>query len=305
MLFFLVLGLQGPALALPGLPIPPSQGQWQPLEHWQNPELQANLNRALKQRSLWQCLMAEHKMAVGLVDLANPKVPRFAQVNGNTMMYAASIPKLAVLLAAFQGFEDRTLTQTPEIMLDLNDMVRESSNSASAAMIGRIGMSRIQSLLLNPKYRFYDAKQGGGIWVGATYDSYGERRPEPLKNLYLAASATQVCRFYYYLAYGKLISSKRSIQMLQVLSSPGLHDKFVSVLERSLSPDRMFRKSGTYRSTHCDSVLVWGEGWRRYILVALVEDPQGEQILQELLPVAERLLRQSPGRSRPTPRYSY
>jgi beta-lactamase class A len=109
-----------------------------------------------------------------------------------------------------------------------------------------------------------------------------------------------VCRFYYLLAYGKLINTKRSAQMLQVLSNPGLDDKFVSVLEQSMPPDRLFRKNGTFRITHCDSVLVWGEGWRRYILVGLVEDAQGEQILRDLVPVAERLLRGSRGKSRST-----
>jgi beta-lactamase class A len=190
-------------------------------------------------------------------------------------------------------------------MMDLNDMIRESSNPAAAIMIHRIGLSKIESLMYNPRYRFYDPKQGGGIWVGSTFASDGERHPDPLKDLYLAATTTQVCRFYYQLAYGKLINTKRSIQMLQVLSNPGLHDKFVSVLEQSISPERIFRKNGTFRTTHCDSVLVWGEGWRRYILVGLVEDAQGEQILRELVPVAERVLRQSSVRSRSTSRYSY
>ena len=60
--------------------------------------------------------------------------------------------------------------------------------------------------------------------------------------------------------------------------------------------------SGT---THCDSVLVWGEGWRRYILVGLVEDAGGEQILRELVPVAERVLQQSREKNPPTSRYAY
>ena len=297
-LSLLVLYPLGQAMAVPGLPMILPQDQWQPLEQRQDPGLQASLTRSLQQRRLWQCLIAEGKMAVGLVDLANPRAPRFAQVNGNTMLYAASIPKIAVLLAAFQGFEDRTLPQSPQIMLDLNDMIRESSNSAAACMIERIGLSKIESLLLSPRYQFYDPRQGGGIWVGSTFSSLGEHRRDPLKDLLQAATATQVCRFYYLLAYGKLINTKRSIQMLQVLSDPGIHDKFVSVLEPTISPHRIFRKNGTYRATHCDSVLVWGEGWRRYILVGLVEDAQGEQILRDLVPVAEQVLRQSQGRSR-------
>ena len=33
--------------------------------------------------------------------------------------------------------------------------------------------------------------------------------------------------------------------------------------------------------------------WRRYILVALIEDDRGEQILKALVPVAEEVLRPS------------
>ena len=302
---FLSFWLAAPAMAVPGLPVVLPNGQWLPLEQRQDAELQANLTRTLRQRSLWQCLLADDKMAVGLVDLSNPRSPRFAQVNGNSMMYAASIPKIAILLAAFQGFEDRTLPQTPQIMLDINDMIRESSNAAAAHIIARLGLPKIESLLLSPRYRFYDPKKGGGIWVGYTFSPGGELRPDPLKDLYLAASATQVCRFYYELAYGRLINPRRSLQMLQVLSNPGLHDKFVSVLEQSISPDRIFRKNGTFRTTHCDSVLVWGEGWRRYILVGLVENAQGEQILKELVPVAEQVLRQTQAKNRLTSGYSF
>lgn len=298
-------GLTEPAGAVPGLPIVLPEGQWQPLLRRQDQPLQAQLTRALKQNSLWHCLIMADRMAVGLVDLSDVRSPRFAQVNGNSMISAASLPKIAVLLAAFEGFEKRTLPQTPQIMFDLNDMIRESSNSAAAAMIERLGMDKIEIMLLSSRYKFYDPRKGGGIWLGSSFSSYGELRPDPIKDLYLAATATQVCRFYYLLAYGRLINAKRSTEMLQVLSSPGLYDKFVPYLKRSVPPNRIFRKNGTYRTAHCDSVLVWGEGWRRYILVGLLDDPRGEQILRELVPVAERVLQQSQRQKLPTARYSY
>jgi beta-lactamase class A len=304
-LILLVFCPWGQAMAAPGLPMIVPQNEWKPLEQCQDPGLQASLTRSLQQRPLWRCLVAEGKMTVGLVDLANPRAPRFAQVNGNTMLYAASIPKIAVLLAAFQGIEDRTLPLSGEILMDLEDMIRESSNPAAACMIRRIGLSKIESLLVSPRYQFYDPKKGGGIWVGSTFGGGGEYRRDPLKDLLQAATATQVCRFYYLLAYGKLINMKRSTQMLQVLSDPGIHDKFISVLEPTISPHRIFRKNGTYGATQCDSVLVWGEGWRRYILVGLIDDAQGEQILRDLVPVAERVLRQSQGRSPSSLRYNY
>ncbi len=294
----LVLCSGAGAIAVPGLPITLPPGQWQPLTQRRDPQLQTQLEKSLRQRPGWQGLIAAEKMAVGLVDLANPQFPRFAQVNGDVMLYAASLPKIAVLLAAFQALEDRTLSLTPQLKQDLTDMIRESSNPAAARVIGQVGLQRIASVLFNPRYRFYDVRQGGGLWVGSTFSAQGERFPDPLKELPQAATATQVCRFYYALAYGRLINAKRSAQMLDILSRPALPDKFARALEGSLPPDRIFRKNGTFQTTHCDSVLVWGEGWRRYILVGLVEDPQGEQILRDLVPLAERLLRQSPANFR-------
>jgi hypothetical protein len=38
--------------------------------------------------------------------------------------------------------------------------------------------------------------------------------------------------------------------------------------------------------------LVSGPDWRNYILVALVESPNGETILRELVPAAETALQQ-------------
>ena len=232
-------------------------------------------------------------MSVGLVDLSNPKAPRFAQVNGDTMMYGASLPKLMVLLAAFQGFADGTLKETPEIHRDLIEMIRRSDNPAASQVIGRIGLRKIEALASDRRYRFYDPQKGGGIWLGGTYSPGGEVNPEPITGLSHTATAYQLCRFYYLLAYGRLISPERSRQMLKILAFPDLPGKFVSVLETAVPPNHLYRKSGEVRGFHADSILVWDTGWRRYILVALIEDERGEQILKELVPVAENVLRPS------------
>jgi beta-lactamase class A len=236
-------------------------------------------------------------MSVGLVDLANPTAPRFAKVNGNTMMYGASLPKLMILLAAFQGFEDGTLKDTSEVHRDLIEMIRRSDNPAASRMIGRIGLKKIEALASDRRYQFYDPKKGGGIWLGGTYSHGGEVNPEPITGLSHTATAYQLCRFYHLLAYGRLISPERSRQMLKILAFPDLPGKFVSVLETAVPHNRLYRKSGEVRGFHADSILVWGEAaWQRYILVSMIEDPHGEQILKELVPVAEAVLR--PGQPR-------
>ena len=295
---FAVLGILAMGLNLadagpPPLPLGFSAPEWQPLSQRRDQRLQTRLDQAFSQHDSWQSLIRAGKMSVGLVDLSNPKTPRFAQVNGDTMMYGASLPKLMVLLAAFQGFEDGTLKDTPQTHRDLIEMVRRSDNHAASQVIGRIGLRNIEALASDQRYRFYDRQKGGGIWLGGTFAPGGETNPEPVTGLTHTATAYQLCRFYYLLAYGKLITPERSRQMLKILAFPDLPGKFVSVLEKNVPPNHLYRKSGEVRGFQADSVLVWDMAWRHYILVSLIEDERGEQILKELVPVAENVLRPS------------
>ena len=175
------LGLNLAEAAPPSLPLGLSGPQWRPLSQRQDQGLQARLELALKQHASWQPLLVQGKMSVGLVDLSNPKAPRLAQVNGDTMMYGASLPKLMILLAAFQGFEDGSLKDTPEVHRDLIEMIRRSDNLAASRVIGRIGLRKIEALASDPRYRFYDPKKGGGIWLGGTYAPAAKRIPNPLR----------------------------------------------------------------------------------------------------------------------------
>jgi beta-lactamase class A len=293
----LTLQVQFGHAASPTLPLSPASLAWQPLSQRQDRGLQASLATTLNRHPAWPALISAGKMAVGVVDLSDPGAPRFAQVNGNTMMYGASLPKIVILLAAFQGFEDGSLKETAEIHRDLIEMIRRSDNAAANRVIGRIGLKRLERVILSPRYRFYDAKHGGGLWVGSVYGQYGLQEPEPLKNLLHAATVNQLCRFYYLLAYGKLVNPERSRQMLKIMAFPDLHDKFVKVLETRVPPNRLYRKSGEWRVWYSDSILVWPDAKPRYILVAMLESPKGEQILGELVPVVTRLLK--PSSSRP------
>jgi beta-lactamase class A len=287
------LGMNRVCAAASKLPLSVPDLDWRPLDQRWDRRLQAGLDQALKKHALWQSLISEQKMAVGLVDLSDPKKPRFAKVNGNTMMYAASLPKIAVLLAAFQGFEDGTLKETREVHRDLIEMIRRSDNFAASQVINLVGLRRIAAVILDPRYRFYDQKHGGGLWVGSDYGLHLEQNLEPLKNLDHAATVNQVCRFYYLLAYGRLINRERSRQMLKILAFPDINDKFVYALRGAVPPNYLYRKSGEWKLWNSDSILVWAGAWRRYILVSLVEHPQGENILRELIPAVEQILRPS------------
>ncbi len=274
------------------LPLKVPNEQIRPLRSLLDTSLQRSLENQILKNPEWKKLIETKRMAVGLVDLRDPENVRFARINGNHMMYAASLPKIAILLAAMDAIEKGELKETSEVKRDMRLMISKSDNQASTRMIDRVGYAKIEEVMTNPKYEFYDEDTGGGLWVGKRYGGGGDTHREPIKNLSHAASVTQVCRFYYLLANGKLVNEERSAQMLDIMENPELHHKFVNTLD-VLAPDaRIFRKSGSWRNYHSDSALVWGvDKNRRYILVALIDDPNGEQIIRSLVRPVETTLK--------------
>lgn len=270
-------------------PLLATADEWKPLYERVDAELQAALEKRMNKNPQWAKLIRQKRLAVGVVDMSGD-VPRFARVNGNQMMYAASLPKIAILLAAYVSFEDGSLEETPEVHKDLGAMIRVSSNSAATRLIDRISMKKIQAVLRDPAYGFYDEKRGGGLWVGKRYAGAGPRVGDPMHNISHGATATQVCRFFYLLTTGRLINAERSAAMLRDLSDPRLHHKFVSQIDERAPGAQVFRKSGTWKQWHSDAVMVQGKYWRNYILVALVESNEGEAIIRRLLPAVEELI---------------
>ena len=275
-----------------GLPIQVNDSKIKPLTTFKNLTLQKSLENELKANPQWEKLIADKKMSVGIVDLSNPNNVRFASINGNHMMYAASLPKIAILLAAMDAIEKGELKETDAVKTDMKIMISKSDNGAATRMIDMVGYEKIESVMTDPKYMFYDDKKGGGLWVGKRYGSGGATNREHLKNLSHAASVNQVCRYYYLLAHGKLVNEKRSKQMLDIMGNPDLHHKFVSTLDKIAPNAQLFRKSGSWQTYHSDSILVWGnDPGRRYILVALIDDSSGEQIIRDLVKPIEKVLK--------------
>jgi beta-lactamase class A len=258
----------------------------------QNDNLQAELEKEIFKNPNWKRLVNAKLMSVGIVDLSDINNIRYAGLNDNHMMYAASLPKIAVLLAAMDAIDKGELVNTKEVQKDMRLMISKSNNAATTRMIDRVGYEKIEAVLRTPEYNLYDIDNGGGLWVGKRYAAAGKRNPDPLKGLSHAATSRKVCSFYYQLAMGNLISDKRSKQMLTILENPGLHHKFVNTLDEIAPKARLFRKSGSWKNYHSDSVLVWGPD-RKYIIVALIESSQGEQIIRNLVVPLEKAMKNS------------
>lgn len=279
------------------LPLNLPAEQIKPLRECGDKEFQKALEATLKKNKSWARLVDRKRMAVGVVDLSDSHNIKYAQANGNLMMYAASLPKIAILLAAFQELEDGRLNDTPQLQQDLRAMISRSDNEAATRMIDQVGGFRmIEHVLRDPRYDLYDPNWGGGLWVGKRYSKDGKRYPDPVLGTSHGATVSQVCRFYYLLAMGRLINPERSRQMLTILEDPELHHKFMYTLDHIAPEARIYRKSGTWKKWHSDSVLVWGPVWRRYILAALIEDKDGETILRNLLQEVDTLLKSQSSR---------
>jgi len=264
---------------------------FRPLRACNNFRLQSALERVLKENPKWKRLINQKRLSVGLVDMRDDNNTKFAHVNGKEMMYAASLPKIAILFAAMDAIDKGELKETAAVKRDMHLMIAKSNNQASTRMIDRVGYHKIASVLTDPRYALYDKSHGGGLWVGKRYAAGGARNPDPMKGLSHAATAEQVCRYYYMMAKGKLISPERSQQMMDIMADPLLHHKFVNTLDKIAPRARLYRKSGSWSNFHSDSVMVMGKENRKYILVALAEDPSGEQIIRKLVYAVEKAMK--------------
>jgi beta-lactamase class A len=270
------------------LPFPTSL--YQEINDNQDVVLHRKLKQILTNNKKWKKLISQKRMAVGLVDLRDKTNIRYAAVNGEHMMYAASLPKIAVLLAAMVAVKEGCLIYDDQLKDDLKLMITKSNNAATTRVIELLGFEKIADVMKDDKYNLYDFKNGGGLWVGKKYAKAGKRNPDPLKGLSHAATVEQVCRYYTLLAYGKLVDKEYSKEMLSYLIDPQIHHKFVNTLDKIAPGADVYRKSGSWKSHHSDSVLVYGEDGRKYILVALIEDKDGSKICRDLVNSAEKAL---------------
>ena len=246
-----------------------------------DPRLQKALVSRLGSLHL-QNATARKQLSVVVVDITDTSSPRMAYVNPNEMMYAASLPKIAILLGAFEKIANGEMTLDDETLEKLKRMIRNSSNSAASEILQSVGMEYLAELLQSSRYRLYDPERNGGLWVGKAYGKTPAWKRDPLHNLSHGATALQVARFYYLLETGQLVSPELSMLMKSILADPAHEHKFVKGLKNIQPDSEIYRKSGTWGPYHSDSAIVEHHG-RRYIAVALAKSAKGERWLQELI----------------------
>lgn len=250
--------------------------------------LQVQMENIVRSQGLWRNV-ERGELALLLAIVTDPDKPRLAEVNGHKMMYAASLPKIAILFGAAVQLEQGQLQLSDALHDDMVNMIRYSCNDCATRVLELVGRDELIELLQAPEYDFYDANGEGGLWVGKTYDPRPAYSRDPLNNLSHGATAFQVARFYYRLQTGTLVSPEFTELMQEALSNPGIQHKFVKGLRR-VGGLNLLRKSGTWRDYHADSALVRSRD-NTYIIVGLAKNPRGGDWLTQLAEPLNNLVR--------------
>ncbi|MFW5443369.1 MAG: serine hydrolase [Methylococcaceae bacterium] len=245
-----------------------------------DPVLQRKLEHVIESIGLGPAVRNK-KLSLDLVDITDLDNPRVAAINGENMVYAASLPKIAILLGAFVEIERGKMKLDDKTYQTLTDMIRYSSNQAATEMYHRVGEARLAEILQSDRFKLYDKDDNGGLWVGKEYGKAKAWKRDPLHNLSHGASAMQTARFYYLLETGRLVSEPLASKMKEILSKPAIHHKFVKGLEDRPGA-KIYRKSGSWRAWHADSAIV-ESGGHKFIVVALAENPRGGKWLQKMI----------------------
>lgn len=229
--------------------------------------------------------LASAQAAVGVLDL---NTLRLAMIHPDREAYAASLPKIGILLAYFQLHPEAATNLTAEIRQELGLMVKASNNEIAAKYSRELGLKPIQSVL--NAYHFYDANRGGGLWLGKHYGRSEERHGSPVGDHSHAATVRQLLRYFLLLEQGKLVSPDASKTMREIFAAPAIpHDenKFVKALAGH--DVQILRKWGSWENWFHDAAIVAGGG-RHYIIVALTNHPRGDEYLMALAEAVDEVL---------------
>jgi beta-lactamase class A len=229
--------------------------------------------------------MTTAQTAVGVLDL---NTLRLAMIHPDRGEYAASVPKVGILLAYFQLHPEAATNLSAQTRHELGLMAKASNNEMAAKFSRELGLKQIQAVLNS--YHFYDTNHGGGIWVGKHYGQGDERYGDPIGDNSHAATVRQLLRYFLMLERGKLVSPAASKTMREIFASPDIpHDdiKFVKGLEgRDV---QIIRKWGSWEDWFHDTAVVTGGG-RHYILVGLTKHPKGDEYLVDLAKAVDDLM---------------
>ena len=259
---------------------------------------QAELDAALAGRAaFWDGVRKKHISAV-VADVTDLEHPKVAWYNPDLMLYAASLPKIAIALGALVEIERGKLELDEALHRQLIRMIKKSSNRDATAVLNKVGIARLEAILRDERYgKLYDPEFGGGLWVGKPYSSAAAVKRDPLRHLSHGASAMATARFYYGIMNGSILGHRYLPLLKEMFGKSAIKHKFVKGVAQREGLE-IYRKSGTWRDFHADSGIFVRDNLV-YIAVAIDHAPSagrgmtsGIRVVDDLM--LERATRKTP-----------
>ena len=183
--------------------------------------------------------------------------PRLAMLNGHEMVYAASLPKIAILLGAFVEAERGRIPLDDAHLGEITRMIRFSSNEAATRVLDWVGHDRLLAILQSPAIALYDPKR---------WRPLGRQELQPRGRLPARSDQPPLSRGHRFPGRALLLAARQRSPRRARPSrpdeagalAPRIHHKFVKGLE-SRPGVEIYRKSGTWR-TITPTARWWSEG---------------------------------------------
>jgi beta-lactamase class A len=98
----------------------------------------------------------------------------------------------------------------------------------------------------------------------------------------------QAARWYYLAVTQRLVAPQYQEDLVEILSKPAIKHKFVKGLANK-SDTEIYRKSGTWKNFHADGGVIIHKK-NEYIIIGLLEHPEGGEGLSELIVIVDHLM---------------
>lgn len=296
-----VLTLQTPAqTAAKAVEIVPPKN-YSPLEFENSEELQTILSSSVNEMlsSYPNGAFKADDVSATLIDMRDPKHLRWAHVQGEKMLYPASVVKMFYMAALHQQLEDGKVTLTAELTRGLKDMIVDSSNEATQYILDVLTDTSSGAEMPENEFekwqfkrnrvnRYFSAMDYKNINVNQkTFceDAYGiEQQSRAYKGQnrnMLTTNAT--ARLLADIVLGHSVTPARSLQMMELMKrdptaetkdpdnqARGFSGK--ALIDKKLTGVKLWSKAGwTSKSRHDAAYIETPEG-QKFIIVIFTEN---------------------------------
>jgi Beta-lactamase enzyme family len=254
--------------------------------------------------------LQESNLAITLINLSDPQLPKQASFRGQEGIYPASVVKMFYLVMAHHLLEDGKLKETDELRRALKDMIVDSSNDATGYVLDSITGTSSGTELKGSELKKWAEKRNavnryfaslGYAGINTNQKTYCEgpygreqlfRGPKGENRNKLTTDA--VARLLSEIATSRAVTPERSAAMMELLKrdfsgkSDNVDDQAHGFTGIALSPGaHLWSKAGWTSTTRHDAAYIELPSGARFVLVTFTTDHANDR---EIIPTVARVI---------------